>query len=81
MEERVNHSDFVRAVSKKTNYTQKDISAVLKAGAEVVLENLKNGVATAVFRGMTVYPSTYKDTYTFPRARFGKYFKFGSPIS
>lgn len=81
MKERVNNSDFVRIISKKTGLKQKDIKEMLEAGAETILDNLKNGVATVVFSGMVVYPSTYKNEYIFPRARFGKYFKMSSSVS
>lgn len=74
-QERVNNKDFIRSIAAETGFTQKDISEVLTSAANVVLKNLKDGVATMVFRGMTVYPSTYAGEITFPRARFGKFFK------
>ena len=75
---KINNKDFIRAVSADTGFTQKDIADVLNSAANVVLNNLKNGIETAVFQGMVVYPSSYKgkdNEVTFPRARFGKFFK------
>lgn len=74
MKQKINNSEFIRAISVKTGYTQKDIADVFTAASEIVLDNLKNDISTAVFQGMVVYPATYKDI-KFPRARFGKFFK------
>ena len=71
----MNNKDFIRALSKETGFTQKDIADVLESAADLVLRNLSNGIETAVFQGMIVYPSTYNNEITFPRARFGKFFK------
>lgn len=73
--EKINNKDFIRAISRKTGFTQKDITDVLEAVSEITLENLNNGVETAILRGLIVYPATYKGEVTFPRARFGNYFK------
>lgn len=79
--EKMNNKDFIREISKKTGFTMNDIGIVINAGAEVIKENLINDISTAPFQGMVVYPATYKDTITFPRARFGKAFHDLSPIS
>ena len=79
--EKMNNKDFIREVSKKTGFTMNDIKTVYDAGAEVVKENLINDISTAPFQGMIIYPATYNNTVTFPRARFGKAFHDLSPIS
>jgi len=74
MKTKMNNSNFIKAVSGKTGFTQKDIDTVFKAASEIILDNLKNDINTAVFQGMVIYPATYKDI-KFPRARFGRFFK------
>ena len=81
MQDRISHSDFVKAVSKKTGYNQKKIATIFKDAAEIVLQNLNEGISTTVFNGMIVYPAKIEDKYTFPRARFGRYFKMSSSVS
>lgn len=78
--EKINNKDFVRQIAKDTGYAQKDISAVLNSAADITLQNLNNGKATAVLKGMVVYPSHYNEVQ-FPRARFGKSFKMNAPLS
>lgn len=73
--QKVNNKDFIRAISKETGFTQKDIADVLESAADLVISNLSNGIETAVFQGMVIYPATYNNEVTFPRARFGKFFK------
>ncbi len=80
-QEKINNGEFVKQISKYTGYSQKDISAVLGTAADITLQNLNDGVSTAVFKGMIVYPATYNNEVTFPRARFGKFFKMSAPIS
>ena len=79
MKDKMNNTDFITAVSQETGeaFSQKEVRDVLRAAANVVLNNLKNGIETAVFEGMVVYPATYKGEkeILFPRARFGRYFK------
>lgn len=75
MKPRQNNKDFIRSISADTGFSQKDISEVLSSAADIILRNLKDGISTMVFQGMLVYPSTYNDEVTFPRARFGKFFK------
>lgn len=72
--EKMNNKDFIRAISKKTGFTMNDITIVMEAGAEIIKENLIDNKSTVPFQGIIVYPATYKDTVTFPRARFGKSF-------
>lgn len=79
----MNNTEFIRALSHRTGFAQTDIADVMKAAAEIVIENLVNGFSTAVFKGMVIYPATYKGEkeFTFPRARFGKFFKTLAPTS
>ena len=79
--EKINNSDFIRQVSQKTGYAQKSITEVLNAAADIVLDNLNDNKASTVFKGMIVYPATYKNETTFARARFGKKFRNLAPLS
>lgn len=81
MENRICNADYIRQISARTGKPLKLISLILDAGAAIVKENLDKGLSTVVFKGMTVYPATYNNQYTYPRARFGKYFKMTSPLS
>ena len=80
MKPKVNNKDFIKSISTETGFPQKYISQILEAGANIVLRNLQDGIATSVFQSMVVYPSTYNNEITFPRARFGKFFKSLDPI-
>ena len=76
---RVNNREFIEAIAAETGLQQSDILNVLNTGADIIVENLRDGIATMVFQGMVIYPSTYAGEIKFPRARFGKFFKsFGS---
>lgn len=81
MKNKIGYCDFIKQISKDTGYAQKDIGAVLESAADVILRNLNDNKETAVFKGMVVYPATYKDEVTFPRARFGRFFKSCAPLS
>lgn len=72
---KINNKDFVKQISKESGYAQKDIAEVLNVAANVLHDNLEDNIETAVLKGMIVYPSVIKDTYKFPRARFGTFFK------
>lgn len=72
---KIGNKDFIRQISKKSGYAQKDIREVLRTEGEVIKENLDNGFATQVLEGMVVYPSTYNNEYMFARARFGRFFR------
>lgn len=78
---RMNNSDFIRELSKRTGYMQTDIKDVLEASADLIKENLSNDVTTVPFIGMIIYPATYNNTVTFPRARFTKAFRGLAPLS
>lgn len=87
---KIKNSDYIRQISKKTGYTQADIKCVIDAALDVLKENMKNGNATAVFKGITIetrhvseatrrIPST-GDTvvvaaHETPKARFSPKFK------
>ena len=86
--EKVNFSDFVRQVSRRSGYAQKDIKEVLNVGSECIVENLNKGMSTTVMQGVIVYPGVYPafdrvengktvhyDEVIYPRARFGQAFK------
>lgn len=86
--DKVNFSDFVRQISKKSGYAQKDIKEVLTTGSECVAENLAKGISTAIMQGVIIYPGVYPATdriedgktvhyeeVIYPRARFGQSFK------
>ena len=87
--EKVNYSDFVRQVSKKSGYAQVNIKEILDKAAEVSADNQNQNIASTVMQGIIIYPSTYPAVDTtdkdgniihhnetvYPRARFGKAFK------
>lgn len=86
--DKVKFTDFVRQVSKKSGYAQKDIKEVLNIGSECVAENLNKGTATTVMQGVVIYPGVYPamdrvengktvhyEEVIYPRARFGQSFK------
>ena len=88
MENKVKFTDFVRQVSKKSGYAQKDITAVFETASECVAENLNAEKATTIMKGLVVYPGKYPafdrvedgktvhyDEVIYPRARFGQAFK------
>ena len=87
--DKINFGDFVRQVSKRSGYAQKDIKEVLNIGSECVAENLSNGIQTTIMQGVVIYPGVYPaidrkdengntvhcDEVIYPRARFGQAFK------
>lgn len=73
--EKIGNKEFVRQISKRSGYAQKDIAEVLNTAAEILHENIDDGVETTVFKGMVIYPSYFNNKYKFPRARFGTFFK------
>lgn len=75
MKPKVSNSKFIDAVAYDAGFTKKEVADMLASAANIVLQNLKEGVATSILQGMVVYPSTYNNEITFPRARFGKFFK------
>jgi nucleoid DNA-binding protein len=71
--EKINNREFVKQISKETGYAQADIKAVLESATDIVVKNLGEDKATAVFKGLIVYPCHYKQgELIYPRARFGK---------
>lgn len=75
---KINRTEYVKQISKKSGYAQKDITEVLNVGREVLKNNLEKGYSTTVMDGMIVYPATYKHEdleVTFARARFGAFFR------
>lgn len=74
-QEKINHSEFIKQISDQSGYAQKFIADVYSKGAEIVRDNLNDGKATQVFKGMIVYPSIYNNEYKFARARFGTFFR------
>lgn len=78
--EKVNHSSFIKQVSKETGYAQKDIKTVLEAVADITVQNLNEDKSTTIVPGIVVYPSIYNNEFKFPRARFGVNFKLDAPI-
>lgn len=75
MKNKINNGEFVKQISKRSGYAQKDIAEVLNTAAEVLHDNLDDNYETAVLKGMIVYPSVFQEKYKFPRARFGTFFK------
>lgn len=87
--EKVNYSDFVRQVSKKSGYAQVNIREILDNAAQVAADNLNNNIASTIMQGVIIYPSSYpaidmkdkdgnvvhRSEAIYPRARFGKAFK------
>lgn len=86
--EKVKFTDFVRQVSKKSGYAQKDIKEVLNISSAIVAENLSNGISTTIMQGVVIYPGVYPamdrvedgknvhyEEVIYPRARFGQAFK------
>lgn len=86
--EKVKFLDFVRQVSKKSGYAQRDIKEVLNVASECVAINLNDKKATTVMQGVVIYPALYPamdkvvdgktkhyDEVIYPRARFGVAFK------
>ena len=86
--DKVRFLDFVRQVSKKSGYAQKDIKEVLNVASACVADNMNNKLATTVMQGIIVYPAVYPamdkiedgknvhyDEVIYPRARFGAAFK------
>ncbi len=86
--DKVKFTDFVRQVSKKSGYAQKDIKEVLNVASECTATNLSNKMATTIMQGVVIYPASYPamdkvedgktvhyDEVIYPRARFGIAFK------
>lgn len=87
--EKINMSHFVRQISKKSGYAQKDINEVLKAASEIIGENISKETETVIMPGIIVYPGHYParegkdpngnpihfDEVIYPRARFTNSFK------
>lgn len=87
--DKISFSEFVRQVSKKSGYAQKDIKEVFSVGSEVVAINLEDKISTTIMPGVVVYPAVYPamdktdengntvhyDEVIYPRARFGQAFK------
>lgn len=86
--DKISFNDFVRQVSSKSGYAQKDIKQVLNTGSECIADNLNDGLATTVMQGIIVYPGIYPamdrvedgktvhyEEVIYPRARFGQAFK------
>lgn len=86
--EKISFTNFVKQISKKSGYAQKDIKEVLNVGSSLVAENLSKGIATAIMQGVVIYPGVYPatdriengktvhyDEVIYPRARFGASFK------
>lgn len=72
------HKEYVKQISIKTGYAQKDVAEVLKVGKEILKDNLIKELATTIMDGIVVYPATYKrdnKEVKFARARFGKFFR------
>ena len=59
---KINNAEFIKQISKKTNYTQGDIKAVITAIAEIVTDNLINGDSTVIFNGLTIEPKEVSAT-------------------
>ena len=53
---KINYSEFVKQVSKKTGYAQKDVKEVLNVASDIALENMQDGTAVSVFSGVTFEP-------------------------
>lgn len=86
--DKIKFTDFVRQLSKKSGYAQRDIKEVLNIGSLCVAENLSDGIATTIMQGVVIYPGVYPaidriedgkhvhyDEVIYPRARFGSAFK------
>lgn len=85
-----NRTDFVKEVSGKTGFTQKDVKTVLDAMQDIVYETMANRDAVKVFDGLTLCgveraactrrnPMTGESidvpAKTAPKAKFGKFAK------
>lgn len=88
MENKIKFTDFVRQVSKKSGYAQKNIAEVLNVASECVAENLSQEITTTIMKGVVIYPGKYPafdrvedgktvhyEEVIYPRARFGTAFK------
>jgi hypothetical protein len=87
--EKINIGDFVRQVSKKSGYAQRDIAEVLNVASEIAAKNVGENKSTVIMKGIILYPGYYpavdkkdvngKDVHfgevIYPRARFTEYFK------
>jgi DNA-binding protein HU-beta len=73
MSNKINNSDFIRLISKKTKYAQKDVAEVLNSAAEIITDKLKDGDSVAVFKGVT-----FKSKYC--EERVGRNPQTGDPV-
>lgn len=51
---KISYSDFVKQISKKTGYAQKDVKEVLNTASDIALEDLQTGDSVNVFNGLTL---------------------------
>ena len=89
---KMNYTDFVKKISKKTGYAQKDVKEVLNTVSEVALDLLREGTTVNIVPSITlearyVAESTKRNPRTGetvlvaahkrPKAKFGKLYKDG----
>lgn len=72
---KVTYTEFIKQVSKKSGYAQKDIREVFDNASEIIHENLQNDKATTAMMGLIIYPANFRGELVYPRARFGRYFR------
>ena len=72
---KVTYTEFIKQVSRKSGYAQKDIREVFDNASEIIHENLQNNKATTAMTGLIIFPANFRDKLIYPRARFGRYFR------
>lgn len=87
--DKIKYGEFVCQVSEETGHAQYAISEILDGASNVVANNLNNGLATTIMKGVVIYPSKcaardvkdingdalHIDETIYPRAKFGVAFK------
>ena len=74
--EKIKFKDYIKQIRKNSGHAEWVITEVMTSAAAVLRENLDDGKATTVFKGMVIEPHTINNgKVTYARARFGTFFK------
>ena len=57
----MNVKEFVREISKETEFSQKDISTVLEAAESIMIDAVVNNDGVKIFKSLSVVPTTRKE--------------------
>ena len=61
MKMKINYTDFIKTLSKRTGYTQTDIREVLNAVSAQLADNLIAGDETVIIQGLVIGTTTAKE--------------------